>query len=110
MLCCAVGHDVARMFSRVQAGNQGDDKRVYLVYSVCLVYLMDPFLPGTRVQSCWVSMERRLLGGSPGALLDLVLRCRKMNREMRIDGSIPHARRLAHARQTHTPPVLHAAC
>ena len=26
-----------------------------------------------------------------GPLLDLILRCRKMKREMRIDGSIPHA-------------------
>src|SRR5678815_3889277 len=28
--------------------------------------------------------------GSPRALLDLILRCRKMKREMRTDGSIPY--------------------
>ena len=35
MLCCAVSHDVARMFSKNSAENQGDEKQVYLV---CLVY------------------------------------------------------------------------
>ena len=40
MLCCAVSHDVAHMFSKNSAGNQdgrGRNWLVYLVYLVCLV-------------------------------------------------------------------------
>jgi hypothetical protein len=41
--------------------------------------------------------------------ISLILRCRKMKREMRTDDPTPHARRLTYARQTHTHPVLHTA-
>lgn len=47
--------------------------------------------PSLAINPAGINMERRLLGRSPGALLDLILRCRKMKRRVRTDGSIPHA-------------------
>ena len=47
MLCCAVSHDVARMFSKSSSGNQvretsaKGEKRAKRVYLICLVYLVE---------------------------------------------------------------------
>ncbi len=38
-----------------------------------------------------ISIERRLVGGSPASLLDVTLRCRRVRRGKRIVGSIRHA-------------------